>query len=245
MGHSVKLLGVLNITPDSFSDGGLYTNTDTALAYATQLFANGATWVDVGAESTKPGAVAITPDEEWARLEPILPVLLQKYPGRISLDTRHPETAQRFCAAGGTVINDVSGGINPNMLRVAAEQSATIILNHFPAADPTAVHSVEIDSLAQVLSDLNCMYHTAVEAGIAEDKIILDPGIGFGKTMRLNWQLLTVPSILKTKQILIGHSKKRFMGDTRFEPEMNQLVAKMAAQMGAAWLRVHDPAWYQ
>ena len=243
-----KIIGILNITPDSFSDGGKFNSTEEALAQARQLFNDGADLVDVGAVSTKPGSKTVQPEDEWARMESFWEGV--KHAGNLvmenfSLDTRHPQTARKFLELGGKIINDVTGFQNQSMIELAVEFKAVCIVNHFPGATVEEVHEQNISSIERVKEDLLARAESLVQQGIKREKIILDPGIGFGKTPDLNAQLLTFASEVPTFPVLIGHSKKRFLGNDRFEKTVNVQAAKMAVEAGAAYLRVHDPAWYK
>lgn len=238
------ILGILNITPDSFSDGGKYESKKAALAQAAQLFTDGATHIDVGAESTRPQAEPLTPAQEWARLTPILPQLLEEYGGLVSLDSYHPETVEKFLQLGGTIINDVSGFLHPRMRDLAAEYGAKCIVNHFPASTVHEVHELQIDSVAQVEDELMTRRKELLRAGVAQSQIVLDPGIGFGKTTALNHVLLEFAAVVPDMEVLIGFSKKRFLGEDRKEKEPNVIAAEKAIAAGAQWLRVHEPAWY-
>lgn len=136
----VKLVGILNVTPDSFSDGGEYFDAKKATAHAAQLFADGAAIVDVGAESTRPNAEKLSDDQEWQRLEPVLTTLISNYPGRISLDSYHPETMQKALAIGPVIMNDVTAFHTPEMLDVAVEHGAQVIVSHLPGNDIQRAH---------------------------------------------------------------------------------------------------------
>jgi len=243
-----QLIGILNITPDSFSDGGKFNSTEGALTQAQALFARGASIVDVGAESTKPGAQAVNPDEEWGRMAAFWRAVNDAEGLEIenfSLDTRNPATAEKFLQMGGKIINDVSGFQNRAMVELAAQFGATCIVNHFPGATPEEVHTQNINDIAEVKTDLLFAAEVLVTAGVNREQIILDPGIGFGKTPELNIMLLNFAAIVPDWPVLIGHSKKRFLGDDRFEKEPNVKAAQTAMAAGAAFLRVHDPTWYQ
>ncbi len=235
-----KYFAILNITPDSFSDGGKYIKTEDALRQAEHLMAQGADFLDVGGESTRPGAETILPSEEWKRVESVLKVLLEKYPKRISLDTRNPETAQRFLEIGGTILNDVSGFQDPKMRELAAQYQPLCIINHFPGRSIEEVHTHQIDSVQRIKEDLLKRREALVSAGVLPSNIILDPGIGFGKTMACNARLLEFAREVPEEKVLIGHSRKRFLGENRFDPDVNQKAAEKAIQAGAAYLRVHE-----
>lgn len=241
-----QLVGVLNITPDSFSDGGLYTDFETAVAQAKQMFADGATIVDVGAESTRPGAEQLSPAEEWHRLSPVLAYLVKKYPGRISVDTYHPETAQMSLELGDCIINDVTGMNNPAMMEVVTRHKARCIVSHLPGADIQAAHQqAPVSTVKQVKSDLLARAAVLESKGLPRDHIWLDPGIGFGKTMELNRQLLEFAREVPDYTVMIGYSRKRFLGDNRMELEPNLEAGRTAIAAGADYLRVHDVAGHK
>jgi dihydropteroate synthase len=236
-----QLVGILNVTPDSFSDGGLYVEAADALKHADDMFAEGAALVDIGAESTAPHAPEIDATEEWQRLEPILPVLLERYPGRLSLDTRHPETAERVLRMGEVIINDMTCMTNPAMIKVVADYGARCIIGHIPGNDVHASHDEDkIDDINQVTDELLERKQRLLVAGLRPDEIILDPGIGFGKTPELNWELLKFAALVPGHKVMVGYSKKRFLGDNRKRLAPNLVAGRVAATSGAAYLRVHD-----
>ncbi len=177
-----QIVGILNITPDSFSDGGQFIDPKLALAQANKMFDDGAALVDVGAESTRPGATPLTSAQEWQRLEPVLSELLAKYPGKVSLDTYHPDTAERALAIGDVIINDVTGMNNPAMIEVVARHKARCIISHLPGVDVQVAHQQKpVESLQDIKVDLLKKVALLGDKGISSDKIIIDPGIGFGK----------------------------------------------------------------
>ncbi len=241
-----KLVGILNITPDSFSDGGLYVDAAKALKQTDQLFKDGAALVDVGAESTRPGATPLTAEQEWERLESVLPALLQRYPGKISLDTYHPETVQRALELGSMIINDVTGMTNPRMIRAVTLYGARCIVSHLPTSDIQTAHSGELVSdVNEVVEELLARASILRAEGLEKDEIILDPGIGFGKTPELNRQLLEFARYVPDYQVMIGYSRKRFLGEDRMELEPNLAAGRIAIKAGAAYLRVHDVAGHR
>ncbi len=245
MANSPKIFGILNVTPDSFSDGGKFADPEKAVIQAKRLIKNGAHFIDVGGESTKPNATEISPEEEWERIEAVLGTLLNSELGiLISLDTKNPSTAQNFSALGGRTLNDVSGFNDPEMVDIAPCFDK-IIVNHFPGDTLDEVHSKNIDSVNQVVDELLERKETLMDAGVRSGNIILDPGIGFGKSMDLNWQLLEIAKLLPDDRILIGHSKKRFLGKDRFNPLPNVKAAKIAVKAGCHYLRAHDPQFYK
>lgn len=238
----VQLVGILNVTPDSFSDGGKFIDPQAAITQAEQLFSDGASLVDIGAESTRPNAQVLTDDQEWDRLEPILSALIPKYPGKLSLDTYHPATVKKAFAIGPIIINDVTGFNNPDMIRTAVELGATVIISHLPAGltIQQAHEQTPITSVDQVKDDLLARAKELENAGLGHDRIILDPGIGFGKTPEVNQQLLKFASLIPQYKVMIGYSRKRFLGDDRMDLSTNLEAGLIAAASGAAYMRVHD-----
>lgn len=236
-----KLVGILNITPDSFSDGGQFTDMQAALNHAAQLFEEGAHLVDIGAESTRPNATPLSDDEEWQRLESVLKVLLQRYPGKISLDSYHPTNIKRAFALGPIIVNDVTGFNNPDMVEVVAALKPTVIISHLPNMSIQEAHqTMPATSMEQVKSDLLDKAKTLQSKGLERQQIILDPGIGFGKTMELNKKLLRFAKQALDFRVMIGYSRKRFLGEHRMELEPNLAAGKTAIDSGAHYLRVHD-----
>jgi dihydropteroate synthase len=239
----LQLVGILNITPDSFSDGGKFFNANLAIEQAKRLFNDGASIVDVGAESTRPNAVSLTADEEWQRLAPILSTLIPIYPNKISLDSYHPENIKRAFDIGPIIVNDVTGMNNPDMVRIVSELKPTVIISHLPTTDIQAAHRlVPIHSVEQVKEGLLARAQLLEDKGLKRDQIILDPGIGFGKTMELNRELLNFAEQIPEFKVMIGYSRKRFLGDNRMELEPNLGAGRIAVDSGAAYLRVHDVA---
>jgi len=243
--YMVELVGILNITPDSFSDGGQYFDPQTAIAHAAQMIDDVA-FIDVGAESTRPGAVVLTDDEEWQRLEPILTILIPKYPGRISLDSYHPATVRRALQIGPVIVNDITAFNNPEMLRIVEDLQPTVIISHHPRMGIQEAHRLQpVSSVDQVRDDLLTKVQLMMDRGLRRDQIILDPGIGFGKTMELNKQLLAFAEQVPDFDVMIGYSRKRFLGEHRMDLEPNLAAGKIAAVSGARYLRVHDVAGHR
>lgn len=258
---NIQLFGVLNYTPDSFFDGGKNFQTAKALDAAQKLLDNGASFIDVGAEATNPFVTPITAAQEIERLKHILPELLKIFPNQISLDTYHLETLEWAMQFGTPILNDVSGLHNPRMIELAANHGLTCIIGHLPPeadGSPTAAHNFKIDDFDLVTKQLLERVKKLIENGIKKENIILDPNVGFGKTMRLNWQLLEFAKAAPDYRVMIGHSNKRFLGcdkttgelledgqELRYTTERNIEAAKITADSGAAYLRVHDPAIYK
>jgi dihydropteroate synthase len=242
----VKLVGILNITPDSFSDGGLYTEPQAALQKTIQLFSDGASLVDIGAESTRPGAKPLTAAQEWQRLYLILQQLIERYPEQLSVDTYHPETAAKALELGDIIINDVTGMGDPAMVVLVAKHKARCVISHLPAKDPQAAHKGKlVDDVQQVADELLSKATELQKKGLPKGHIILDPGIGFGKTEELNWELLKFAKEVPDYPVMIGYSRKRFLGEQRMELEPNLEAGRTAIEAGAAYLRVHDVAGHR
>lgn len=247
--NAIQLVGILNVTPDSFSDGGKYFNPKAALAHAHQLAADGADIIDVGAESTNPKSEPLTADEEWHRLEPVLGILCKEFPDRISVDTYHPHTARRALELGAAYINDVTMFRDPAMVDLAAEYGgkAKYIVGHLsPAASSIAeAHKTNpTTSIEQVKNELLAKRQEMIDRGVPAASIILDPDIGFGKSLAndhaLNWQLLEFAREVPGVPVMIGCSRKRFLGEDRMKPSTSVNAAKLAVTSGAQYLRVHD-----
>lgn len=211
------LMGILNITPDSFSDGGKFAAVDVATARFRQLLEEGADIVDVGAESTRPGATPLTHVEEWARLEPLLQriVSLNSHIAQLSIDTRHAETARKALAMGVSLINDVAGLRDPVMRTVLADSKCDIVVMHALTipADRSVLLPKDADPISVILNWKKEILTFAKASGIAAERLIFDPGIGFGKSAE---QSLTL--ILRARELiqpgerwLFGHSRKSFL----------------------------------
>ena len=238
----VKLVGIVNVTPDSFSDGGQYLDPRRAVGLARQMFADGAWWVDIGAESTRPGAKKLTPKEEWQRLEPVLATLIPQYPGKISLDSYHPETIRSAFKIGPVIVNDVTGLNNPQMIKtVISLRPSKVIISHLPGANIQLAHSTTpVESIKEVKESLLDKAKILESMGFSKKQIVLDPGIGFGKEMSLNRELLKFGDEVPDYDVMIGYSRKRFLGDNRMDIEPNLTAGRIAIKHRATYLRVHD-----
>lgn len=251
------LLGVVNITPDSFSDGGLYEKPDRAVEHALALAAEGADWIDLGAESTRPGggvygagAREVAAAEELDRLLPVLERLRPLISLPISVDTRKAEVARAALAAGADLINDVSALGDPAMASVVAEAGCPVVLMHSRGELRSMQRDIRfVDVVREVRDELAARLAVAVGAGIARDRVLLDPGLGFGKTAEQNLRLLagTADLLVLEAPLVVGASRKSFLGAVSGAPARERLpeslaAAGQAARGGAAVLRVHDVA---
>lgn len=243
-----QLMGILNVTPDSFSDGGLYHAAEAAIAHGRKLAGAGAALVDIGGESTRPGSATVPEAEESARIAPVIDALHDLVP--ISVDTRKAGVARAALAAGAALINDVSAmTYDPAMAGVAAEAAAPICLMH-AQGDPATMQDAPAygDVLLDVYDHLRARRDAAESAGIPRARILLDPGIGFGKTVAHNLALLARLSLFHALgcPLLLGVSRKRFIGtlsggagaDARVPGSLAVALAGLA--QGVQLLRVHD-----
>jgi dihydropteroate synthase len=216
------VMGVLNVTPDSFSDGGEHQELQAALDHALVLQIAGANIIDVGGESTRPGAQRVGADVEQGRVLPVIAAIAEKLEVQISIDTMNAETARLAVAAGASIINDVSGGLaDEQMFAVAAETGATLVISHWRGfSDIMNTQNVYHDVAVDVARELSERVAAALAAGVARDKIVIDPGLGFAKDMKQNWQLVARLDELEKLglPILVGASRKRFIAGT-IEPE--------------------------
>jgi dihydropteroate synthase len=245
-----QIMGVLNVTPDSFSDGGSFEATDAAIQHGLQLAAEGADLVDVGGESTRPGAERVTVDEEQRRVLPVISELAARGV-RVSVDTLNASTAVAAAAAGAQLINDVSGGLaDPEMADAVIETGLPYVVTHWRG------HSTEMDSLANyadaprdVRAELAVRVAALTDRGVLRERLILDPGLGFAKRAEHNWQVLAHLADFEELglPILIGASRKRFLADllpSGAPMEQRDLptsiVSALAAQAGVWGVRVHD-----
>ncbi|MBY4892576.1 dihydropteroate synthase [Rhodobacteraceae bacterium N5(2021)] len=246
-----RLMGILNTTPDSFSDGGRFGGLKTALAHAHQMVAEGADLIDIGGESTRPGADDVAVQEEIARTAPVIEAL--RGTGIvISLDTRKAAVAEAGMAAGAAILNDVSGlRFDPRLADVAADTGAPLILMHSIATPQTMQAAAETaygDVLLDVYDGLNAAIAQAEAAGVRRDKIVVDPGIGFGKTQAQNLALIQRISLFHSLgcAILLGVSRKGFIGTLGAEPQADRRgpgsagLGLWALSQGVQVLRVHD-----
>lgn len=241
------VMGVLNVTPDSFSDGGRFLERDAAIAHARRMVAEGADIVDVGGESTRPGARPVSEDEELERVLPVLEAL-RELPVPLSVDTRRPRVMREALAAGASMVNDVEALEAPGALAAVAASGCGVCLMH-KKGDPATMQDnpVYADVVAEVKSYLAARIAAAEAAGIARERIVADPGFGFGKTAAHNLELLRRLAEFSELgvPIAVGLSRKSTLGAITGRPAGERLAASLAAallaaQAGATILRVHD-----
>jgi len=237
------VFGVLNVTPDSFSDGGEHFDPDAAIAHGLALVAQGADWVDVGGESTAPGTTPVAPEEEQHRVLQVVAALATAGVP-VSIDTYHASTAEAALAAGARIVNDVYGS-DPAMPSVVAGSGARYVLMHSFGA-PTTPHRYD-DVLAEVRDELLRRADSLEAAGVAREQIVFDPGLGFSKAPEENWTLLRGTSVLAATgyPVLIGTSRKRFVqrlvGEAVADRDLATAVTSALAARSGAWaVRVHD-----
>jgi dihydropteroate synthase len=243
------VMGVLNVTPDSFSDGGRYLDPDAALAHGMRLVSDGADIVDVGGESTRPGSDPVGAEEEIRRVIPVIERLAAAHPGlAISVDTRVPEVAAAALAAGACIVNDVSGGRAEGMFDVVREAGAGVVLMHMRGEPKTMQEAPHYDDVvADVKEFLRERIESAGFAGIEPEALCIDPGIGFGKNLEHNLLVMKHLEALSDlgRPILIGPSRKRFIGAILDLPEDERVEGTAGAVAwcvahGAHLVRVHD-----
>jgi dihydropteroate synthase len=218
LGPRTLVMGVLNVTPDSFSDGGNFFSQEKAVQHALQMERDGADLIDIGAESTRPGSLSIADDEEWSRLAPVLAALRTRLKIPISVDTRKSEIVAKAIEGGAELINDVSGlKHDPRIAEISAQTRVPLILMHM-RGEPRTMQQKPFarDALKDVTHGLRESLSIAGKAGVANSQIVLDPGIGFGKSYAQNYQLLAdLPQLAKLGfPILVGTSRKGFIGKT-------------------------------
>lgn len=240
------VMGVLNVTPDSFSDGGLFMEVERAVGHGLQMLREGADIVDVGGESTRPGHVPVPEREEIERIRPVIEGLRARTDAPISIDTRKPRVAAAALEAGADLINDVSGVSDPEMAEVAAAAGVPVVIMH---GLPTAAGP---GLMRELVADLTALVEAAERRGVARERIVVDPGLGFGKSGEANLQILRELAGLSALglPVLVGASRKGFIGRALDVPldqrEEGGNAALVAAVLGGAHIvRVHDvrSAW--
>ncbi|MFN3003587.1 dihydropteroate synthase [Mycolicibacterium wolinskyi] len=248
-------MGVVNVTDDSFSDGGKFIDRDRAVEHGLALAAAGAAIIDVGGESTRPGAVRVDPAVEASRVAPVIRELAAQGI-TVSIDTMHAGVARAALESGAKIVNDVSGGLaDPNMAGVVADANVPWVLMHWRSVGADQPHHVPgyRDVVAEVRTELLGAVDAAVAAGVDPDRLIIDPGLGFAKTAQHNWALLhALPELVATGiPVLVGASRKRFLGSLLAGPDgeprppggretATAVISALAGLHGAWGVRVHD-----
>lgn len=244
-----RVLGVLNRTPDSFSDGGRFVDLDTAMAHARDMLQEGADILDVGGESTRPGSAPVTPNEELARVCPLIERLAGEFGARVSVDTSKPEVMRAAAKVGAVMINDVYALRQPGALEAAAESGVAVCLMHMQGEPRTMQQSPHYSDVTREVTEfLLERAEACLTAGISRERIVLDPGFGFGKTLAHNLTLLRdLPTLAHHGYpVLVGLSRKSMigalLGGRPVESRLHGSVAAaiVAAMHGASILRVHD-----
>ncbi|GFP51681.1 dihydropteroate synthase [Mycobacterium kansasii] len=251
----MQVMGVVNVTDDSFSDGGRYLDAGGAVEHGLALVADGAHIVDVGGESTRPGAARVDPGVETARVVPVVKGLVAQGV-TVSIDTMHADVARSALENGAQLVNDVSGGrADPAMAPLVAEAGVVWVLMHWRPVSAANPHQVPQygDVVAQVRAELLAAVDDAVAAGVDPAKLVIDPGLGFAKTGQHNWALLhALPELVATGfPVLLGASRKRFLGSLLAGPDgatrppagretATAVISALAALHGAWGVRVHD-----
>lgn len=249
LGDFPKIMGVVNATPDSFSDGGHYFDPGLAADHAAELFANGADIVDIGGESTRPGATPVSLEEERRRVLPVIDRIAKTAVGPVSIDTTKAEIARRALDSGAVVVNDISGlSFDPQMVSVCARANAGVVCMHMQGNPATMQLAPRYGDVVSEIADYLASRLEALEqAGIPRERVVVDPGIGFGKTAEHNIALLRNVARLRSlgRPVLIGHSRKRFLGKLLGRP-LDELLAGTIgvsialAVRGVDLIRVHD-----
>jgi dihydropteroate synthase len=242
------VMGIVNVTPDSFSDGGAYLDAEAAIAHGRDLLADGADIVDVGGESTRPGAVRVSVETELNRVVPVISAI-SAAGGIVSVDTMRAEVAQAAVGAGATIVNDVSGGLgDPAMLGTVARLGVGYIAMHWRGqSDRMQSLAVYDDVVTDVCAELAARRDAALAAGIAPRNLVLDPGLGFAKTAAHNWSLLAHLDALQGlgHPLLVGASRKRFLGELlsgrppQERDDATLALTTLLAQQGVWAVRTH------
>lgn len=251
LGEFPRLMGILNVTPDSFSDGGNWIGVDAAVEHGRALAGQGADVIDVGGESTRPGAEPVTASEEIRRVIPVIERLSKLVDVPISIDTMKAEVAREAMTAGATIVNDITAmTFDPDMARVVAQSDCGVILMHMQGTPQTMQLDPRYDNaVGEISSYLDERVRAAQQAGIDPERIVLDPGIGFGKTAEHNVAILQNIAAFRAsgRPVLIGHSRKGFLSKILGRPVQDRLAATIGVSIAAAHqradlLRIHDVA---
>jgi dihydropteroate synthase len=247
--HGCVVMGILNVTPDSFSDGGKFSDTDTAVAHAIKMLDAGASIIDIGPESTRPGAEPVATEQQIARSVGVIEKLCSQRQAVVSIDTCNHEVAEAAIKAGASIINDVTALSDPDMAELAAVAGVPVVLMHMQGTPGTMQQKPQYDDVvAEVLNYLLDKAKYAEEMGVDRDKIIIDPGIGFGKTLEHNLELMrNLDKFVETGyRVLLGTSRKQFIGElTGREIALERAfgtaaTVALAVEAGVSIVRVHD-----
>lgn len=242
------VMGILNITPDSFSDGGRYNRMDAALLRVEQMLAAGATLIDVGGESTRPGAALVSVQEEVDRVVPMVEAIRARFDTVVSIDTSTPEVMRGSAAVGAGLINDIRALLRPGAMQAAADTGLAVCLMHMQGDPQTMQQAPVYDSvLTEVNSFLELRVQACLDAGIERNRLVLDPGFGFGKSLQHNIELFAAMPQVRPLDLplLVGVSRKSMIGQALDRPVDQRLagglaLATLAVAKGARIIRVHD-----
>ncbi len=246
---AVQIMGILNVTPDSFSDGGRYTSIEAALGQCRALIESGADIIDVGGESTRPFAEAVPLAEELRRTVPVIEAIRQNFTIPLSIDTRNAEVARQALQAGADIINDISALLHdPEMIKVVLATDVPVIIMHMQKTPETMQIAPQyVDVVEDIYEFFNERLAWMKEQGVDLSRVILDPGIGFGKTLDHNLSILKHLDRFGElgHPVLLGHSRKRFLGELTGKEEKERdfataVVAALASAKGASIIRVHN-----
>ncbi len=250
LGSRTHVMGILNVTPDSFSDGGLYADADRAYGHALEMVAAGADIIDIGGESTRPGAQPLSEEEELCRTVPLIGRLAAEIPVPISIDTYKSSVAKKALEAGASIVNDISGlRFSPDMAKVAADYGAAVVVMHIKGTPRNMQQNpVYEDVIGEIFSYLEEGIAIAVDAGVDREKVLIDPGIGFGKALEHNLTILNRLDEFRGlgRPIVLGTSRKKFIGTVLEIPLPEDRAFGTAAtvalgiERGASVVRVHD-----
>ena len=250
LSHRAQVMGILNVTPDSFSDGGEHFGEETALIHARQMIAEGATLIDIGGESTRPGAAVVAADEEIARTAPVIAKLREEWDGLISIDTSKAAVAEAALAAGADIVNDISGLLtDPAMTSICARSGCGVVVMHMQGSPQTMQKSPSYkDVVAEVKSFFKERFATLTTAGIDPLALCFDPGIGFGKSLDHNLSLLRALAEISVagRPLLLGVSRKSFIGKILASDDLavrewpTVALTSNAREKGVMLHRVHE-----
>ncbi|MGD1076601.1 MAG: dihydropteroate synthase [Thermodesulfovibrionales bacterium] len=248
--RKTQIMGILNVTPDSFSEGGTYFDLDAAIEHGLAMVEDGADIIDIGGESTRPGSDPLPTEEELRRVIPVIEALASRVPIPLSIDTYKADVARRAFDAGASMVNDISGlRFDPDMPKVVASCDASVVIMHIKGTPQNMQQNPRYDALIPEIMDyLRCSIRLAVKFGVRDDRIIIDPGLGFGKTFDHNLEILRRLDefTLLEKPVLIGPSRKAFigkiLGNARPADRLEGTAAAVAVSImnGANMVRVHD-----